>query len=215
MDLKKSKKSNLACAFNVDDACSVYDSIGVASNPDFAAACHREHNAFEGRTSHFEIKFRRESTDSVPAEFLYLNIHLSNDTKNTFGETEVCERLKQGIRLFYSELGVLNTTTAYSLQTNLRASLNVTLDNYEAHGFSCQHPTSLLVLNQYNEARQYRASERELLLKNFLGSTFFGSVKSSTVAAQPLKKQPELLTTFFNEVDFPPLGASSPFLFLK
>ncbi len=54
------------------------------------------------------------------------------------------ERLNQGIRLFYAELGVLKDTV--SSQTRLKDTMIITLDNFQEHDFSCVHIQSLNVL---------------------------------------------------------------------
>ena len=213
-DLITSKETSQPCAFDVDGVRYVYDSIGVASNKSYGAVDNRQHNTFEGHSSHFEIKFRRQSHGACPYEYLYLNIHLTKDAKNIFGKKEVCERLRQGIRLFYSELGVLNTKGASNpLQTNLKSSLNVTLANYDSSQFSCIHPTSLDVLKRYNDAKKYKAPSHELSLWALVtnkSKTLSQSMRSDTRLTQP-KQQPakSLSSTVLQEEDFPSLPTSS------
>ena len=134
--------------FDVKGARYVYDSIGVAANPNYGSVEHRKGNAFKNSTSHFEIKFIKHKTiGELPHELLCLNIHLKADENERFGQRAVCERLKQGIRLFYSELGVLRTELQQP-RTILQLALNTTLDDFERNGFSCEHPTSREVLEE-------------------------------------------------------------------
>lgn len=175
-------------AFNVDGVYYEYDSIGVACNHAYAPVGHRIENEFENRASHFEIKFRRVSDDALPQEHLCLNIHLTQETSQPFGKVDVMARLKQGIALFYAELGLC---AAYTRCTDLKSALTVNLDNYVARGFSCRHKASLAVLSQHNDAKMY--------------------TRAQPVSAS-LEKSPKLKPTFFSAApdDFPPLSAGKP-----
>jgi len=139
--------------FNVDGVHYAYDSIGVACNPSYASASQRTGNAFENSSSHFEIKFRRQSVQNGPDEYLCLNIHLMREQRRSFGQSETLERLKQAIQLFYAELGL--STRPHTSCTNLRQALTVTLSNYEAKGFSCKHEQSLDALENNAVAVKY------------------------------------------------------------
>ena len=143
--------------FNVDGVHYVYDSIGVACNPLYASVSHRRGNAFETSSSHFEIKFRRQSGEEGPGEYLCLNIHLMPENSRPYGKSHALERLKQAIHLFHAELGLSNTPShPYTFCTSLKLALNVTLDDYEAKGFSCKHEESLDALEDHDVAVQYR-----------------------------------------------------------
>ena len=176
--------------FHVDGVLFTYDSIGVACNSAYGPVAHRTGNDFENSTSHFEIKFRRESERALPQEYLCLNIHLMTETGKSFGKTQAIERLKQGISLFYAELGL---RAGYNPDTDLQSALTVTLDNYVARGFSCKHKASLAVLLEYHEVKRYT------------------KVKPHQVDAS-LKEKPKPTVAFFTQSpdDFPPLSAGNP-----
>ena len=125
-----------------------YHSIGVAANKGYGPVGTR-------KTSHFEIKFQRQSLGPSHQEFLCLNIHLS-PTQKDYGKEGAIERLTQGIKLFYSELGLLGNK--YVPQSNLLTGLSVTLENYASKGFSCQNSNSLKVLESHHEAARHTKS---------------------------------------------------------
>jgi len=150
MDLLKLKE------FDVDGAHYIYDSVGAACNPSYASVSHRKGNAFEKSSSHFEIKFRRQSGEEGPDEYLCLNIHLMPEKVRPYGKPHALERLKKAINLFYAELGLSGTAShPYIFRTNLKLALKVTLDDHEAQGFSCKHEQSLEALQNRNEAAIY------------------------------------------------------------
>lgn len=134
--------------FKVNDAIYAFHSIGVAANEDYAPVCQRN-------TSHFEIKFQRQG-DLLPLEFLCLNIHLMAELDRKFDQEAVMNRLNQGIRLFYAELGVLKKP--FHPQTRLKDAMGITLDNFERQHFSCIHTESLNVLEAHHEAKAHTLS---------------------------------------------------------
>lgn len=142
--------------FDIEGKRYVYDSIGVACNQAYASVSHRKGNDFENSSSHFEIKFRRQSDTQGPKEYLCLNIHLMPEHSRSYGWSEALERLKQAICLFYTELGLgTHSNTSHTFRTNFRLALNVTLNNYEKEGFSCKHEQSLDVLETNAMAVRY------------------------------------------------------------
>ena len=143
--------------FQINGVSYSYDSIGVACNSSYDPVSHRKGNDFESRSSHFEIKFLKQSETALSKEYLCLNIHLTNEADDLFGKEKAIERLTQGINLFYAELGLNSPAAAYRLKTKLQSAMSVTLDNFEARGFSCRHEESLEVLENYRIAKQYRA----------------------------------------------------------
>ena len=173
--------------FDVDGVRYVYDSIGVACNNAYKPVAHRTGNDFKNSSNHFEIKFRRDPEGALPHEYLCLNIHLMKETSKPFGKAEAMERLKQGIGLFYAELGL---RAAHTLRTDLKSALTVTLGNFEVRGFSCKHEESLAVLFKYHEAKRYT----RLQPHQTDGS---------------LKEKPKSAPGFFSPAsdDFPPLSA--------
>ena len=120
----------------------VYDSIGVACNPGYKSVSHRQGNAFETSSSHFEIKFLRQTDEPGPAEYLCLNIHLMPDNTGSYKKEHAIERLKQAIHLYYAELGLKTAPASYQSSTRLRAALKVNLANYEKMDFACIHGKS-------------------------------------------------------------------------
>ncbi len=144
------KPQNIENSFMVDDEIYVLDSIGVAANHKYNAVSQRAENAYGNNTSHFEIKFKKQSSGNV-RELLCLNIHLCATTKNRNGRPQIFDRLTAGVRLFYAELGCLNIS--YKAVTDLRSILNATLDNYQDKNLSCRHQKSIDVLNKYQEAK--------------------------------------------------------------
>jgi hypothetical protein len=142
--------------FDVDGVHYAYDSIGAACNRSYASVSHRKGNVFEKSSSHFEIKFRRQSGEEGPDEYLCLNIHLMPEKILPFGKPQALERLKQAIRLFYAELGLSSTASnPYTFRTNLKLALTVTLGDYEENGFSCKHEQSLDALENNGVAVKY------------------------------------------------------------
>ena len=150
--------------FHIDGVCYVYDSIGVACNWGYAPVSQRQGNNFENTSSHFEIKFRAENE---PNTYLCLNIHVMPERTRKYGQREALERLEQAIRLFYAELGLLNTGAyPYKSCTHLKTALKVTADNYDKQGFSCKHGRSLDALDNYAVAQEYRPHRGTFLFGN-------------------------------------------------
>jgi hypothetical protein len=139
----------------VDGMPYIYDSIGVACNRGYKSVSHREGNAFENSSSHFEIKFRRQSGEEGPDEYLCLNIHLMPENNQAYGQSQAIARLKQAIHLFYAELGLSIMPSSYVSSTSLKTALRVTVDNYEELGFSCKHKKSQGVIENNMIASQY------------------------------------------------------------
>lgn len=171
----------------VDGVPYVYDSIGVACNRGYKSVSHRQGNAFEKSSSHFEIKFRRQSGEEGPDEYLCLNIHLMPENNRAYGQSQAIVRLKQAIHLFYAELGVLIAPSSYVSSTSLKTALRVTLDNYEELGFSCKHRQSQDVLENNAIATQHthrKASSSGLSIWDYVEPSL--TAKSRTSLGEPV-----------------------------
>lgn len=155
----------------------VYHSIGVACNPNYASVSSRQGNDFENRSSHFEIKFQRQSNEASPIDYLCLNIHLMPEKNKPYEKKHALERLKQAINLFYAELGL---SARYTPRTNLQLALTVTLDDYESQGFSCKHARSLEALEQF---KLYSKNTVGALKKKRL--TFFEAIMERAIKQTP------------------------------
>jgi hypothetical protein len=76
--LKKNQAQN-CWGFSWCNRAYKYLSIGLAANPKYGPVSTRQGNDFEGKASHFEIKFKRDGSkpgDMPQHEYLCLNIHL-------------------------------------------------------------------------------------------------------------------------------------------
>ncbi|MFI4918445.1 MAG: hypothetical protein ACHP65_02710 [Legionellales bacterium] len=207
--------------FDVDNKTYLYDSIGVAANSGYKPTGMRQ-NA----TSHFEIKFICLSNQRS-ADMLCLNIHLSPNKTHQFGQASVCERLKQAVNLFYDELGVL-ANSKHKPKTRLRASLDITLDNYQTNNFSPDHEVSIAVLEKYQNAKPH-VPNRDLNGKQCLFErinhppapptqnqlpvtpqlsrlNFFGALTSSN---ERVNNNNDNVLDFNNDQQFPPLRSNS------
>lgn len=160
-------------AIEVDGIAYAYHSIGVACNARYQSVSHRQGNPFEKSSSHFEIKFRRQSGEEGSDEYLCLNIHLMPESTKSYGKEHALARLKQAIRLFYAELGLNIAPASYKPLTSLRAALHVTRDNYEELNFSCKHRQSQDVLENSILASQHtysKSSSNGLSLWDYISS---------------------------------------------
>ncbi|MDF1683447.1 MAG: hypothetical protein P1U36_02195 [Legionellaceae bacterium] len=173
------KLEQLGHVFVVDGMHYIYDSIGVACNRRYQSVSHRQGNAFEKSSSHFEIKFRRQPSEheigeQEADEYLCLNIHFMPENTRAYGKGHTLERLKQAIHLFYAELDLPTTPVSYTSSTSLKIALRVTLDNYEELGFSCKHKKSQNVIERHALATHYthsKSNQRGLSLWDYVATS--------------------------------------------
>jgi hypothetical protein len=180
------KLKQLGNALEVDGVAYAYHSIGVACNSRYQSVSHRQGNAFEKSSSHFEIKFRRQSGEDGPDEYLCLNIHLMPENTKAFGKQHALERLKQAIHLFYVELGLNLAPASYIPVTKLITALYVTRSNYEELGFSCIHRQSQDVLENSVIASEHshrKSSIGSLSVWDYIEKSM--SAKSGTPLGEP------------------------------